>query len=189
MVEEQWRDSQEQRCPVYQQYLKQEFAVEWVEILAKLPREYHDLWEVFEPCQAETLPPHRPFDHKIDLIAGKTPPYSHNRAFSPKELLVIRKYLDDHLAKGFIRPSNSPAASPLLLAKKPGGGVRVCVDYRGLNNVTVKNRYPIPLIRETLDALCRAKYFTKLDIVAAFNRLRIAPGDEWKTAFITRFGL
>ena len=63
------------------------------------------------------------------------------------------------------------------------------MDYRGLNNVTVKNRYPIPLIRETLDALCRAKYFTKLDIVAAFNRLRIAPGDEWKTAFITRLGL
>ena len=103
--------------------------------------------------------------------------------------MVIRKYIDDHLAKGFIRPSSSPAAAPLLLAKKPGGGVRVCVDYRGLNNVTLKNRYPIPLIRETLDALCRAKYFTKLDVVAAFNRLRIAPGDEWKTAFITRFGL
>ena len=159
------------------------------EILQKLPPEYHDLWEVFEPSGAETLPPHRPFDHKIDLMPGAKPPSSHNRAFSPKELLVIRKYLDDHLAKGFIRSSNSPAASPLLLAKKPGGGVRVCVDYRGLNNITVKNRYPIPLIRETLDALVRAKYFTKLDIVAAFNRLRIAPGDEWKTAFITRFGL
>ena len=108
---------------------------------------------------------------------------------SPSELRVIRKYLDEHLTKGFIRASQSQSAAPVLLARKPGGGVRVCVDYRGLNAVTIKNRYPIPLVRETLDALAHSRYFTKLDITAAFNRLRIAPGDEWKTAFITRFGL
>ena len=159
------------------------------EILAKLPSDYHDLIQAFLPKEAEALPPHRPFDHKIELLPGQTPPHHSARAMSPKELLVVRKYIDDHLDKGFIRASTSSAAAPILLAKKPGGGVRICVDYRGLNNVTVKNRYPIPLIRETLDALCGAKIFTKLDIVAAFNRLRIAPGDEWKTAFITRFGL
>src|SRR5580692_4995423 len=93
------------------------------------------------------------------------------------------------LDKGFIRESSSPAAVPLLLAAKPGGGVRICHDYRGLNNVTIKNRYPLPLIRETLDALCHAKFYTKLDIIAAFNNIRIAEGHEWKTAFITRFGL
>uniref|UniRef100_A0A093Y1I0 Transposon Tf2-6 polyprotein n=1 Tax=Talaromyces marneffei PM1 TaxID=1077442 RepID=A0A093Y1I0_TALMA len=84
---------------------------------------------------------------------------------------------------------NSAAAAPILLARKPGGGVRICVDYRGLNEITRKNRYPIPLIQETLQLLTRARYFTKLDIIAAFNKLRIAAGDEWKTAFRTRFRL
>ena len=88
------------------------------------------------------------------------------------------------LDKGFIRESTSPAAAPLLLAAKPGGGVRICHDYRGLNQVTIKNRYPIPLIRETLDALCGAKFYTKLDVIAAFNRIRIAEGHEWLTAFM-----
>jgi len=159
------------------------------EIRAQLPPEYHDLIQAFQPSEAETLPPHRPFDHRIEIMAGKTPPNYRARPMSVPELRVIRKYLDEHLNKGFIRPSTSSAAAPVLLARKPGGGIRICVDYRGLNNVTVKNRYPIPLIRETLDMLSRAKYYTKLDITAAFNRLRIAPGDEWKTAFITRFGL
>ena len=108
---------------------------------------------------------------------------------SREELLVLKKYLDDNLAKGFIRPSNSAAASPVLFVRKPGGGLRFCVDYRGLNALTVKNRYPLPLIRETLDRLNKAKYFTKLDIIAAFNKLRMAKGDEWLTAFRTRYGL
>lgn len=93
------------------------------------------------------------------------------------------------LDKGFIRESSSPAAVPLLLAAKPGGGVRICQDYRGLNNITVKNCYPLPMIRETLDSLCGAKFYTKLDVIAAFNRIRIAQDHEWKTAVITRFGL
>jgi hypothetical protein len=105
------------------------------------------------------------------------------------ELRVVKRWLDDNLAKGFIRPSKSAAASPILLAQKPGGGVRICVDYRGINNVTMKSRYPIPLIRETLDSICKATIFTKLDVIAAFNRVRIAEGHEWLTAFITRFGL
>jgi hypothetical protein len=71
----------------------------------------------------------------------------------------------------------------VLLAKKPGGGIRVCVDYRGLNALTAKNRYSIPLIRESLDAFCN------VDIIAAFNKLRMAEGEEWKTAFLTRYGL
>jgi len=93
------------------------------------------------------------------------------------------------LAKGFIRESTSPAAAPLLLAAKLGGGVRICHDYRGLNEITIKNRYPLPLIRETIENLCGAKYYTKLDVIAAFNRIRIAQGHEWITAFITHFGL
>lgn len=108
---------------------------------------------------------------------------------SPTELAVIKRWLDDNLGKGNLRPSSSSTAAPLLLARKPGGGVRICQDYRGVNNITIKNRYPLPLIRETLDAICNAKVYIKLDVIAAFNRVRIAEGHEWKTAFITRFGL
>ena len=76
----------------------------------------------------------------------------------------------------------------MLFIKKPGGSLRFCVDYRSLNAVTVKNRYPLPLILETLNRLNRAKIFTKLDIISAFNRLRIREGDESLTVFRTRFG-
>jgi hypothetical protein len=92
-------------------------------------------------------------------------------------------------AKGFIRRSDSPASSPILFIKKPNGGLRFCVDYRGLNAITVKNRYPLPLIKETLERVAKSKFFTKLDIIAAFNKLRIINREEWMTAFATRFGL
>jgi hypothetical protein len=92
----------------------------------------------------------------------------------------LKRWLDDNLAKGWIRPSQSSAASPILIANKPGGGVRICVDYRGVN-ISIKNRYPPPLIRETLDAVCKAKIFTKLDVISAFNRVRIAEAHEWLT--------
>lgn len=97
---------------------------------------------------------------------------------SRDELLVLKKYLEENLAKGFIRVSSSPAATPILFVRKPGGGLRLYVDYRGLNNITIKNRYPLPLIRETLDRLSTAKFFTKLDVIAAFNRLRVKEGEE-----------
>ena len=108
---------------------------------------------------------------------------------SRDELLVLRKELTLLLNKGFIRVSNSPAAAPVLFAKKPGGGLRMCIDYRALNAITKKDRYPLPLIHETLNNICKAKWFTKLDVIAAFHKIRIREGDEWMTAFRTRFGL
>jgi transposase InsO family protein len=159
------------------------------EIEKRMPKQYRDLAHVALSQSADILPPHRSYDHKIELIPGNKLPYAKTRPMSQLELRVIKKWLDENLAKGSIRPSSSSVASPVLLAKKPGGGVRVCVDYRGINNITLKNRYPLPLIRETLDSLCRAKIYTKLDVIAAFNRVRITQGHEWLTAFITRFGL
>ena len=97
---------------------------------------------------------------------------------SRDELLVLQKYLKEHLFKGFIRASSSPAAFSVIFVKKPEGDLRLCVDYRGLNNLTVKNRYPLPLIRETLNLLASSVIFTKLDIIAAFNKLRMAEGEE-----------
>ena len=154
-----------------------------------LPPEYHDFLDVFSQTQADKLPPHRKADHKIELMPGKEPPYGPLYSMSQDELKVLKKFLDENLEKGFIRPSNSPAASPVLFARKPSGGLRLCVDYRALNAITVKNRYPLPLIQETLARICRAKRFTKLDIIAAFNKLRMAMWEEWKTAFRTRYGL
>jgi hypothetical protein len=97
---------------------------------------------------------------------------------SEDELRVLRKFLKENLEKGFIRTSTSPAASLVLFAKKPGGGLRFCVDYRGLNAITIKNRYPLPLIQETLSRLSKARFFTKLDVISAFNRIRIKEGQE-----------
>lgn len=159
------------------------------EVKARFLDEYKDLSHVANPRDADIIPEHRSYDHKIELIPGNELPYSRARPMSPQELRVIKQWLDDNLAKGFIRPSTSDVASPVLLARKPGGGVRICVDYRGINNISLKNRYPLPLIKETLDAICKAKWFTKVDVIAAFNRLRMAEGHEWLTAFITRFGL
>jgi hypothetical protein len=108
---------------------------------------------------------------------------------SRDKLLVLRKTLTEYLDKGFIRVSNSPASTPILFVRKPGGRLRFCVDYRGLNRITRKDRYPLPLIYETLQSVGRAKWFTKLDVVAAFHKIRIREGQEWMTAFRTRYGL
>jgi reverse transcriptase-like protein len=96
--------------------------------------------------------------------------------------------LQDNLTKGFIRPSKSPAGAPILFAPKKDGTLRLCVDYRGLNKVTVKNRYPLPLISEIMDRVNGAKWLSKFDLKDAYHRIRIKPGDEWKTAFRTRYG-
>ena len=100
----------------------------------------------------------------------------------------MKKYIDEHLGKGFIRPSLSAAASPILLVRKPGGGLRFCIDYRALNAVTVKNRYPIPLISETLGKLAGSVRYTKLDVIHAFNQIRMKEGHKWLTAFNSRYG-
>ena len=161
----------------------------------RLPRHYWKWARVFSQQLANALPPNRPgIDHQIPLKRDKngqeeSPPYGPLYGMNKEELLYLRKTLTDLLDKNFIRVSQSPAAAPVLLVRKPGGGVRFCVDYRGLNELSVKDRYPLPLIHETLRNLGSARWFTKLDIIAAFHKIRIQPGEEWKTAFRTRYGL
>jgi Reverse transcriptase (RNA-dependent DNA polymerase) len=108
---------------------------------------------------------------------------------SHTELSALKSFLEENLAKGFIRPSSSPAGAPVLFMKKADGILRLCVDYRGLNAGTVKNRYPLPLVQETLMRLQKAKYYTTLDVRGAYNLIRMPEGEEWKTAFRTRYGL
>ena len=154
-----------------------------------LPPEYHKFLDVFSHAEAQKLPEHRTYDHKITLLDGKEPPFGPLYGMSRDELKVLKEYLITHLDEGFIRTSSSPAASPVLFVRKPGSGLRFCVDYRGLNALTVKNCYPIPLVKKTLHQLAKAKWYSKIDIMAAFNKIRIAEGDEWKPAFRTRYGL
>lgn len=159
------------------------------ERLRRLPKEHHWVEELFDKSKAKELPPRRPEDHAINLVPGaKLLELKSYRPHSQPENEAIQKYVEEHLGKGFIRPSSSKVTAPLLVVRKPGGGLRVCVDYRALNAITKKSRYPIPNINETLSRLGRAKIFTKLDVVAAFNRIRIKEGHEYLTAFNTRYG-
>jgi hypothetical protein len=173
----------------YDKFMKggADYTVE--ELKQKVPEQYHSVLQVFMKDQANVLPPHRPEDHDIQLTEGSELPFARNyRPTNAPEAEVIKKYIDEHLGKGFIRSSSSPTAAPILVVRKPGGGLRVCIDYRALNEITIKNRYPIPLVTDTLSRLSRAKVFTKLDVVAAFNRIRIKEGKEYLTAFNTRYG-
>jgi len=108
---------------------------------------------------------------------------------SRDELLILQKTLTELLEKNFICVSNSPAAAPVLFVKKPGGGLQFCVDYQALNTITKKDCYPLLLINETLERVRKAKWFTKLDVIAAFHKIHITAGNEWLTAFQTWFGL
>jgi Reverse transcriptase (RNA-dependent DNA polymerase) len=108
---------------------------------------------------------------------------------SEDELLVLRKFLDENLAKSFIRTSVLPVVSLVLFAKKPGRGLRFCVDYYALNAIIIKNCYPLPLIQETLARLSRAKIYTKLDVITIFNYIRITEEQEYLMVFNIRYGL
>ena len=127
-------------------------------------------------------------DHSIPLEEGSKPQFGPIYNLSETELQVLKEYIETNLEKGFIRPSSSPFGAPVLFVKKPHGrGLRLVVDYCTLNRLTVKNRCPLPLISEILDRLRKAKRFTKIDLRAAYNLIRIALGQEWKTAFRTRY--
>jgi hypothetical protein len=163
------------------------------ELRTKVPTYLHPDLDFFSKRESDTLPLHRPgTDHKIELIddeAAGSLGFSHLRSQTTEELVAMKEYLAANLAKGFITPSQAPFAAPVLFARKGDGSLRFCVDYRKLNQYTKKNRYPLPLIDETLVRLARAKVYTKLDIRQAFHRIRMSPESEELTAFRTRYGL
>jgi transposase InsO family protein len=167
-----------------------------VDPAALVPKEiYSEFASLFSKAKSDTLPPRRAgVDVKVPLLRDpngkeKPLPWGPLYSMSREELLVLKKTLTELLEKGFIRASSSAAAAPVLFVKKPGGGIRFCCDYRALNAITARDRYPLPLISETLRSLAAAKWYTKLDVVAAFHKMRIAEGHEHKTAFRTRYGL
>lgn len=160
------------------------------ELKRKVPKAFHHILDLWDPKEAAELPPNRPgIDHEIRLIDGATPPHKRPYGGSREEMEAIRAYVYKELKKGYVKESSSPYAAPLLVVRKPGGGLRICVDYRQLNALTIKNRNIPPNIRETLARFNKVRIFSKFDIVAAFNKILVKEGDREKTAFLTRFGL
>lgn len=156
--------------------------------LTGVPEDYHDVKEVFNKARATSLPPHRPYDCAIDLLPGTSPPRGRLFSLSAPETRTMERYISDSLAAGLIRPSSSPAGAGFFFVSKKDGSLRPCIDYRGLNNITIKNRYPLPLISSAFELLQGATVFSKLDLRNAYHLVRIREGDEWKTAFNTPSG-
>ena len=158
-------------------------------LTTSIPEELSQFRRLFEEELDSPLPEHQPWDHSIPLLPDTTPPFGPIYSLTEKETQELREYLDVNLRKGFIRPSTSSAGAPILFVPKKNGKLRLVVDYRRLNAITNKNRYPLPLINEIPDKLRAAKWYTKLDLRGAYNLIRMKEGEEWKTAFRTRFGL
>lgn len=156
--------------------------------LSKVPQCYHDLKEVFNKTKATSLPPHREYDCAIDLLPGTSPPKGRLYPLSAPEMQAMKEYVDSALKAGLIRPSSSPAGAGFFFVDKKDKSLCPCIDYRGLNDITIKNRYPLPLISSAFELLQGAKVFTKLDLRNAYHLVRIREGDEWKTAFNTPSG-
>ena len=147
-------------------------------------RDYPDVF----PDDLPGLPPVREIDFAIELELGTTPISIAPYRMAPAELAELKKQLQDLLDKGFIRPSVSPWGAPVLFVRKKDGSLRLCIDYRKLNQVTIKNKYPLPRIDDLFDQLQAAKVFSKIDLRSGYHQLRIRDEDIPKTAFRTRYG-
>ena len=154
-----------------------------------IPPAFRKYKKVFSDEEAQRLPQHRPWDHKIDLIPGGQMAKTTVYRLTPPEKVALREYIDDGLKRGTLRRSEAPDACSFFFIDKKDGKLRPVQDYRPLNAITRKNVAPIPLIPELIDKLLGARFFTKLDVRWGYNNIRIREGDEWKTAFKTPMGL
>ena len=160
---------------------------EWTDLV---PPELHDFAKVFSEDASQRLPEHQPWDHAIELLDG-APPVLDCKVYplTLAEQEALDKFLEEHLAKGYIRPSKSPYAAPFFFVKKKDGKLRPVQDYRRLNAWTRKNRYPLPLLAELVDKVPGRDFYTTLDVRWGYHNIRIKDGDQWKAAFKTNRGL
>ncbi|GBG92545.1 hypothetical protein CBR_g55880 [Chara braunii] len=150
--------------------------------IAKLLEEFKDLTE------SPTGVVSRPIQHRIEIESGSRTPKGAVYRMSPRELEELRKKLDELLEKGWIRPSSSPFGAPVLFVPKKEEELRMCIDYRGLNAITVKNAEPLPRIDDLLDRVQGCKYFSKIDLKYGYHQIEVHPDDQYKTAFRIRYG-
>jgi hypothetical protein len=156
-----------------------ELKLENIPIVSKFP-------EVF-PEDLPGLPPDREIEFSIDLLPGSGPISKAPYRMASAELKELKEQLQELLDKGFIRPSVSPWGVPVLFVKKKDGSMRLCIDYKEINRVTVQNKYPLPRIDELFDQLQGAQIFSKIDLRSGYHQLKIKPDDVSKTAFRTRY--
>nr|ABF95994.1 retrotransposon protein, putative, Ty3-gypsy subclass [Oryza sativa Japonica Group] len=155
--------------------------------LSEIPivREFGDVF----PEELPGMPPKREIEFRIDLAPGTTPLYKRPYRMAANELAEVKKQLEELKEKGYIRPSTSPWGAPVIFVEKKDKTKRMCVDYRALNEVTIKNKYPLPRIDDLFDQLKGATVFSKIDLRSGYHQLRIREEDIPKTAFTTRYGL
>nr|ABA93571.1 retrotransposon protein, putative, Ty3-gypsy subclass [Oryza sativa Japonica Group] len=148
-------------------------------------RQYPDVF----PDDLPSMPPKRDIEFRIDLVPGTTPIHKRPYRMAANELAEVKRQVDDLLQKGYIRPSSSLWGAPVIFVEKKDHTQRMCVDYRALNDVTIKNKYPLPRIDDLFDQLKGATVFSKIDLRSGYHQLRIKEEDIPKTAFTTRYGL
>jgi hypothetical protein len=154
--------------------------------VANVLQEYSDVFPSEVPAG---LPPLRGIEHQIDLIPGAVLPNRAPYRTNPEETKEIQRQVQELLDKGYVRESLSPCAVPVILVPKKDGTWRMCVDCRAINNITIRYRHPIPRLDDMLDELSGAVVFSKVDLRSGYHQIRMKLGDEWKTAFKTKFGL
>jgi hypothetical protein len=148
-------------------------------------REFPDVF----PDDLPSLPPNRAVEFSIELKPGTAPISRRAYQMPPKELAELKIQLQELLDKGYVRPSSSPWGCPAIFVKKKDHTLRLCVDYRPLNEVSIKNKYPLPCIDLLFDQLTGAKVFSKIDLRSGYHQIKICPEDIPNTAFTTRYGL
>src|SRR5260370_26955816 len=151
--------------------------------------QYHNFRDVFSKEAFDKLPPWKAWDHAIDLLPGTELPCSQTFPLSPAEQKELDDFLQENLANGRIHPSKSPMGAPVFFVKKKDSSLHLIQDYWKLNEIMVKNSYPLPLVSDVLTCLHNAKFFTVLDLQCGFNNMQIKEGDEWKAVFQTNQGL
>jgi len=156
--------------------------------LSSVVEEYHEYANVFSKSKVETLTPRHPYDLWIDLEKDSHPPVGTIYSLSKFKQEALKEFIDKNLTNGFICSMSSFYGALVLFIKKKDRSLRLCVDFCGLNKITKKDRYPLPLISNLLDSPQKARIYTKIDLRHAYHLVHITKGDKWKTAFQTRYG-
>jgi len=153
-----------------------------------VPKRFLKWRKVFGKVESERIPTRKIWDHAIDLKETFKPQKGRIYPLSKNEREEVQNFINDQLRKGYIRPSKSPQTSSVFFVGKKNRSKRIVIDYRNLNNQTVKNNYPLLLITDLIDNMGSKQVFTKIDLQWGFNNIRIKEGDEWKGVFMTHVG-
>jgi len=167
---------------------EEEIKLDHRKVEAMVPQKFHKWLKVFGKVESERMPTRKVWDHAIDLKEEFKASKARVYPLSRNEREEVQQFIQDHLQKGYIRPSKSLQTSPVFFVGKKDGEKCMVMDYRRLNNQTVKNNYPLPLITDLVDSMGNKKLFTKMDLRWGYNNVHIKEGDEWKAAFTIHVG-